>query len=82
MFSTYLKTAFRNLTRHKTYSMINIVGLAMGLTCAMLILLWVQDELSFDRYHKNADSIYRLLVQYPDGSWRPGGSSPGATRRS
>jgi putative ABC transport system permease protein len=64
----YLKTALRNLLRYKIYSLINIAGLSMGLTCAMLISLWVQDELSFDGFHKNADAIYRVLVQYPDES--------------
>jgi putative ABC transport system permease protein len=68
LLKNYLKTALRNLLRYKTYSIINIVGLAMGLTCAILILLWVQDELSFDRFQKNADTIYRVLVQYPDES--------------
>jgi putative ABC transport system permease protein len=68
LLKNYVKTALRNLLRYKTYSMINIVGLAMGLTCAILILLWVQDDLSFDRFHKNADTIYRVLVQYPDES--------------
>jgi len=66
MFGNYLKTALRSLLRYKTYSTINIVGLAMGLACAILILLWVQDELSYDRFNKNASSIYRVLVQYSD----------------
>lgn len=58
MFKNYFKTAFRNLARNKIYSFINIAGLSTGLTCAMLIMLYVKDEISFDRFHKNADNIY------------------------
>ena len=60
MVSNYLKIALRNIKKHKGYSLINIAGLAVGMTCCILILLWVQDELSYDRYHKNADRIYRI----------------------
>ena len=62
MFKNYLKIAFRNLIRHKTFSFINIFGLAIGIACSILILLWVQDELSYDRFHKNADVIYRVAA--------------------
>jgi putative ABC transport system permease protein len=60
MVSNYLKMALRNIKKHKGYSFINIAGLAVGMTCCLLILLWVQDELSYDRYHENADCIYRI----------------------
>ena len=60
MWRNYLKVAIRNLIRHKGYSAINIAGLAIGMACAILILLWVQDELSFDRFHENADVLYRV----------------------
>jgi len=60
MFSNYFKVAIRNILRQKGYSLINIFGLAIGLTCALLILLWVQDELSYDRFHENAENIYRV----------------------
>ena len=60
MLTNYLKIALRNIKKHKGYSFINIAGLAVGMTCCILILLWVQDELSYDTYHKNADSIYRI----------------------
>ena len=60
MFKHYLKIAVRNLRKHKAYSFSNIAGLAVGMTCCILILLYVQDELSYDRYHINADRIYRL----------------------
>ena len=55
MFANYLKTAFRNLLRYKVFSAINIVGLAVGMASTILIFLWVQDELSYDRFHSNAD---------------------------
>ena len=61
MFKNYFKTAWRNLTRNKIYSFINIAGLSMGLACAMLILLYVKDEVSFDRLHKNVNNIYRIV---------------------
>ncbi len=54
----YFKIAVRNLFKHKRFTLINITGLAMGLCCFILIMLWVQDELSFDRFHKNANRIY------------------------
>jgi len=60
MFRNYLKITFRNIQRHKGYSLINISGLAVGITCAVLILLWVQDELSYDRFHKNAEHLFRI----------------------
>ena len=61
MFRNYLKTAIRNLSRNRIYSLINIAGLSIGLACAMLILLYVKDEASFDRFHKNAKNIYRVV---------------------
>jgi len=60
MFKNYLKIAVRNLLKHKVYSLINITGLAVGIICAFLILLWVQDETSYDRFHEKADRIYRV----------------------
>ena len=58
MFRNYLKIAFRNVKRHKAYSFINIAGLTIGMTCVVLILLWVQDELRFDTFHEKIDDIY------------------------
>lgn len=60
MFKNYLKIAFRQLLKHKGYSAINILGLAIGISCFVLILLYVQDELSYDRYHSKSDRIYRI----------------------
>ena len=61
MFKSYLKVAWRNLIRHKAFSAINIAGLAIGMTCSIFIFLWVQHELSYDRFHTNANKIYRLV---------------------
>ena len=60
MFTNYLKIAFRNITKHRLFSTINIVGLAIGMAVCMIILLWVQRETSFDHFHKNANRIYRI----------------------
>jgi putative ABC transport system permease protein len=70
MIKNYIKIALRNLTRHKGYSLINITGLAIGMACCILILLWVQDELRFDRFHKNADNICRVIqdIKFSDHS--------------
>ena len=62
MFSNYFKIALRNLKKNPGYSLINIAGLAIGLACCILILLYVQDELTFDSFHQNADRIYRLVT--------------------
>src|SRR5579871_4740338 len=68
MIRNYLKTAWRNLVKNKFYSIINIAGLTLGLAIGILILLWVQDELSFDTFHKNAKNIYRLDIQGGTGA--------------
>src|ERR1700753_3400031 len=60
MLKNYIKTAWRNLLKNKFYSLINIAGLTAGLAIGILILLWVQDELSFDSFHKQTPNIYRL----------------------
>ena len=64
MFVNYLKTAWRNLVRHKGYAFINIFGLALGLALAILIALYVEVELSFDRFHTNYSRIHRVEVNY------------------
>jgi len=60
MFKNYVKVALRNLWKNKAFSAINIIGLAAGLAVCLLIVLYVVDELSYDKYNKNADRIYRL----------------------
>jgi len=62
MLKNYLKIALRHIKRHKAYSFINITGLAVGITCSVLMLMWVQDELSFDRFHQNAAELHRILL--------------------
>ena len=61
MLKNYIKIALRNLVRHKGYTFINIFGLATGIICCLLILVYVQDELSYDKYHQKADQIYRIV---------------------
>ncbi|MGH7451159.1 MAG: ABC transporter permease, partial [bacterium] len=63
MFKNYLKIALRNLLKYKGYSFINVLGLAIGMACCFLILIYVQDELSYDRFHVKAESIYRIAVE-------------------
>ena len=70
MVTNYFKIAWRNLIRNKNYAFINIVGLAIGLACFMLIVLYVQDELGYDDFHKDGDQIYRMALErkYPGRS--------------
>ena len=66
MLTNYFKTAFRNLAKNKSYAFISIFGLAIGMTVCILLLLYVKNELSYDRFNKNADHIYRLCQpQHP-----------------
>ncbi|MCK5148031.1 ABC transporter permease, partial [bacterium] len=62
MLINYLKTTFRSLRRHPMFNIINVVGLAIGMACFLLILLFVRHELSYDRHHENADRIYRIVL--------------------
>src|SRR5215217_630830 len=62
MIKNYFVIAFRNLLKNKVYSFINIAGLAVGIAVAMLIGLWVWDELSFNKYHKNYDKITQAWI--------------------
>ena len=76
MFNNYIKTAFRNIKNSKIYSIINISGLAIGMACAIFILLWVQDELSYDGFHENKDNIYRVATKFiNDGNTFYGGQT-------
>src|SRR5437868_12317646 len=63
MVKNYLKIAFRNIVRHKAFATINIAGLAIGMACSIFILLWVQNELSYDRFNKNANETYRVVAK-------------------
>jgi len=62
MFQNYLKSALRNIKRQKGYSLITLAGLTIGITCFVLITLYVRYEFSYDRFHENAQNIYRVLV--------------------
>jgi putative ABC transport system permease protein len=66
MLRNYLKIAFRHIVRNKVYSFINIGGLAVGMAVAMLIGLWIWDELSFNKYHKNYDNIAQIRTYSTD----------------
>ncbi|MCO6488736.1 MAG: ABC transporter permease [Phaeodactylibacter sp.] len=72
MWKNYLKTALRDISRNKLYSTINILGLAIGLAVCFLIFVWVRDELRYDRFHANADRIYRVLweARYGENEWK------------
>ena len=70
-----LKVALRSLSRRKGFTFINILGLAVGMSCAIMIMLWVQYEWSFDKFHENADRIYRVVFTADNGFkgyWQPG----------
>ena len=75
MFKNYAKLAFRSMRKHKGYSLINILGLAIGMACCILIFLWVQDEMSYDKFHAKADNLYQITVSDERGTWT---SSPWA----
>jgi len=63
MIRNYFIVSLRNLIKKKVYSIINITGLSIGITCSILIILWVYDELSFDRFHPKANSLYQVLAR-------------------
>jgi len=64
MLRNYLKIAYRNITRHKSYSFINVLGLSIGITCCILIMLYVKSELSYDKYLPNSKRIYRVASNH------------------
>ncbi|HEY3388414.1 MAG TPA: ABC transporter permease [Prolixibacteraceae bacterium] len=69
MIKNYFKIAWRNLIKNKVISSINIVGLATGMTAAVLILIWVQNEMNFDNDHQQSECIYRLTTKENKGNW-------------
>ncbi len=69
MIKNYFKTSWRNLWKSKTTTTINVVGLSFGMTAAILIFLWVKNELNFDNYHKDAANIYRLTTNLKSQGW-------------
>jgi putative ABC transport system permease protein len=76
MFKNYFIVALRNLLRNKIYAFINIAGLSIGLACAMLIILYVKDEVSYDRFHANVSNIYRITTQGIDKNGGKGRKDP------
>ena len=72
MITNDAKLAVRNMLKHKGYTLINVIGLSMGLSLCLLIFLWVQDELQYDRFHAKAGRIYRALweARYGDNEWK------------
>ncbi len=72
MFTNHLKTAFRNMLKHRGYTFINIAGLSVGIAVCLLIFLWVRDELAYDRFHANAGRIHRALweARFGDNEWK------------
>ncbi|MBG9377557.1 ABC transporter permease [Panacibacter sp. DH6] len=78
MFTSFVKIAWRNLTRHKAFSFINITGLALGITCSLLIMLWVQDEKNVDAFHANGSRIYQVYERnFYDGKVDAGYNTQG-----
>jgi putative ABC transport system permease protein len=67
MLKNYFKIAFRNLLLNKTFSFVNIIGLAFGLTCCLLLVLYINQELSYDKFHSNAGKIVRVIMEYKIG---------------
>lgn len=78
MIRNYFKTAWRNLLRNKAFSIINISGLALGLTSSLLIMLWIQDEKAVDGFHENSRQLYQVYERwYRDGGVDAGYSTQG-----
>ena len=65
MFNSYLKITFRNIYRNPVYSIINILGLAIGMACFIIIMIWVKGELSYDKFHEHKDQTYRIVNKKP-----------------
>lgn len=66
MFGNYLKVAWRNILKHKGYSLLNIAGLGLGIAACLLIALWIRDELGFDRFHPDVDRLHQILIRTDD----------------
>ncbi len=83
MFKNYLKTTFRNLWKNKGYTFLNIFGLAIGIACAALIFLWVEDELSYNNYFSNKENLYKIKDQQTyDGNTFTFDATPGPLAKS
>ena len=62
MLRNYIKIAWRNLFRNKGFSITNLLGLTIGMTCTLLIFIWVKDELSYNKFHTNYKDIYQVIA--------------------
>lgn len=69
MFRNYCKSAVRNLKKHKSYSLINLAGLTIGMACFILIALWVGNELSYDKFHEHKGRLFRVVNKFPSGQY-------------
>jgi putative ABC transport system permease protein len=67
MIKNYLLISFRNLRKHFSYSLINIFGLGLGLATFILLMVWIQHEISYDKFHENSNRIYRASMEYSFG---------------
>jgi predicted permease len=76
MFQNYLKVALRNFVRHKSFSLLNVLGLSLGIASAILILLWVRDERSYDQFHKNGKQLFSVFAIANFGEPSPTESTP------
>ncbi|MCW5911667.1 MAG: ABC transporter permease [Cyclobacteriaceae bacterium] len=78
MLKNYLKVAIRNLVRNKAYSAINILGLALGVACCLLLTLYIQDETSYDKHHQRVEDLYRIVTHFQTdiGADKGGWTSP------
>ena len=82
MFRNYFTTAWRNLLRNKAFSFINVFGLALGMACSLLILLWVQDERKMDAFHRDPDRIYAVYERvFSEGKIETSVATPGLLAR-
>ena len=78
MIASFFKTTFRYFIRNKSYSFLNIFGLAIGLACTGLIFLWVEDEINFDQVNLKKDQIYMAMNNWPfEGNYSTFQSTPG-----
>ena len=80
MLKNLLTISFRSLLKDKAYSVINILGLTIGITCSLFLLMYILDEFSYDRYHKNANNIYRIVsnIKEPDNAFTVSDSNAAA----
>jgi putative ABC transport system permease protein len=68
MIRNYFKIAYRNLIRNKFFSVINLLGLTIGITISILVFIWVTHEVSYDKFHANSKDIYRILTLSEEGT--------------